>query len=255
MNKNNSVYLYDYSFLSLLNLIKKLVQINVIPYDIKNKDYQANLFEDKIYLKIDEDEKVIKDIINKLGTNIFNTIYKIYLSNDKYKEITIYYFFVYSLKYKNKVFYMRNLKSINKALKISKYVGNEIHKFKGFLRFKELENKVLYATMAPENNIILFLAKHFKNRLKNEYWIIHDVKRKILSIYDKKNYYFINADDFKLSTNNLSKDEEDIQNLWKMFYKTISIKERKNDRCRINFMPKKYWKYIIEVSDEDEKDN
>ena len=48
----------------------------------------------------------------------------------------------------------------------------------------------------------------------------------------------------------ISNDELDIQNLWKEFYKTIGIAKRKNDRCRMNFMPKKYWKYIIEVSDE-----
>ena len=42
---------------------------------------------------------------------------------------------------------------------------------------------------------------------------------------------------------------------WKDFYKTIGIKERKNDRCRMNFMPKKYWKYILEMSDENEKSN
>ena len=41
-----------------------------------------------------------------------------------------------------------------------------------------------------------------------------------------------------------------IEELWKDFYKIIGINERKNDRCRMNFMPKKYWKYMIEMSDE-----
>ena len=50
--------------------------------------------------------------------------------------------------------------------------------------------------------------------------------------------------------NNLSEEELDTEKLWKEFYKTIGIETRKNDRCRMNFMPKKYWKYIIEMSDE-----
>ena len=37
--------------------------------------------------------------------------------------------------------------------------------------------------------------------------------------------------------------------MWKSFYDTIGIKERNNERCRMNFMPKKYWKYIVEMSD------
>ena len=72
---------------------------------------------------------------------------------------------------------------------------------------------------------------------------------KILSIYDKKDFYIVSEDEFKPIIN-LSTNEEDIQDLWKSFYKTVGIKERKNDRCRMNFMPKKYWQYIIEVSDE-----
>ena len=53
----------------------------------------------------------------------------------------------------------------------------------------------------------------------------------------------------------LSECEEDVLELWKNFYKTIAIKERTNERCRMNFMPKKYWKYIIEMSDEIEKNS
>ena len=33
-----------------------------------------------------------------------------------------------------------------------------------------------------------------------------------------------------------------------MFFKTISIKERKNPRCQMQFMPKKYWKNLLEVN-------
>ena len=43
--------------------------------------------------------------------------------------------------------------------------------------------------------------------------------------------------------------------MWKTFYNTIGIEERKNNRCRMNFMPKKYWKYILEVGDINEESN
>lgn len=253
MNKSKSIFLYNYSFLSLLNLIKKLIQNKIVPNDIKNYDYQANLFDNTINLKVPEDEKVINDIINHFGVNILNIMFKVFLSNEQYKELIIYYFWLYSIKYKNKVVYMRNLKVVNKALKISKYVGKEAHRLKGFLRFSELENNVLYAEMAPENNIIIFLSMHFKKRLKNEFWIIKDVKREILSVYNKKNYFFINENEYKLLTKNVSNEEKNIQNLWKTFYKNISINERKNTRCQMNFMPKKYWQYITEMRDDNEE--
>ena len=62
-----------------------------------------------------------------------------------------------------------------------------------------------------------------------------------------KNIYIlggINIKDLDIKT-------DEIEDLWKSFYNTIGIKERKNDRCRMNFMPKKYWKYILEVENEE----
>lgn len=251
--KSKYIYLYNNTFVNLLNLIKELITKKIIPFNIKNINYQKTLIDEVMYLNIEEDESIINEILNKVGVDVFNTIYYIFLSNNENKEIIIFHFFIHSLKYKNKIFYMRNLKSVNEALKISKYVSNENHKFKGFLRFKELENNILYAEFSPENNILFLLSKHFQRRLKNEYWIIKDVKRKMLSIYDKNNFFIVDESDFMLHTTKTSNEEKNMEELWKEFYKTIGIKERKNDRCRMNFMPKKYWKYITEVSEEYEK--
>ena len=145
---------------------------------------------------------------------------------------------------------MRNLNCVNEALKISKHVIRETHKFKGFLRFKELSNNVLYTEIKPDNNILYLLSIHFKNRLKNEYWIIKDAKRRIISLYDKKLFYIYNESDFDLKEIIYDSNESVIQNLWKEFYKNIAIKERKNEKTRMSFMPKKYWENIIEVAEE-----
>ena len=251
--KNKSIYIYDGSFINLLNLIYKLYQNKIIPLDIKDKTYQTNLFDNVINLNIQNNENIINKIINNLGNAIFNTLYKLYLSNNENKELLMFYFFGYSIKYKNKIFNLRNNELISNALKISKHIGNENHKYKGFLRFKELNNKVLYAEISPDNNILPLLVNHFKERLKNELWIIKDTKRNILAIYDRNEVYIINADDIDIKINSYSNSEKEIQELWKTFYKTVAIKERKNERCRMNFMPKKYWKYIIELEDLNEK--
>ena len=63
----------------------------------------------------------------------------------------------------------------------------------------------------------------------------------------KKNIYIL--DDINIKDLDIKTDE--IEDLWKSFYNTIGIKERKNDKCRMNFMPKKYWKYILEVENEE----
>lgn len=246
---NYNIYIYDGDFNSLICLINELLKNNIKPFNIKDKDYNAKLLDNLIYLKLEE-INIIDKYLKYLGESIFKTIYYVYLSNAENKELIIYYFLLNYLKYKEKIIYMRNLKCVSEALRISKYVSRENHRFKGFVRFKELKNKVLYAEIEPENNILVILSKHFKYRLKNEYWIIKDVKRKIISLYDKNNYYVVSENELKLLDIKYSDKEKSIEELWKTFYKTIGIKERKNEKCRMNFMPKKYWKNLIEMSDE-----
>ena len=246
----NNVYLYNGDFLYLLSLIKYLCNFEIKPDNIKDNSFSPSLFDNTINLNIIVDDNIVDFFIDSIGANNFKIIFYTFLSNNINKELIIYYFYLNALKYKDNIIYMRNLKCVSESLKIAKYVKHEAHKYKGFVRFKELENNVLYAEIEPTNDVLYIISKHFELRLKNEYWIIKDIKRNKLSVYDKNNFFIISGDNFKLFNNNLSEEELDIEKLWKEFYKTIGIETRKNDRCRMNFMPKKYWKYIIEVSDE-----
>ncbi len=246
----NTVYIYDGSFSSLLNLIFELIRNNIRPGNIKNELYSPSLLDDVINLDFDSSKDVWNKVLQILGEYAANIMYYVFLSEEDNKELLLYYYFLNGLKYRKNIVFRRDKRCVSEALRVSSYVVHESHKMKGFLRFKELENKVLYAEMEPTNDVILLVSEHFRKRLKNEYWIIKDVGRGILSIYDKKKYVVVLEDYFVLQTENVSESEQDIENLWKVFYKTIGIKERKNDRCRRNFMPKKYWKYIIEVQEE-----
>lgn len=249
---NSKVYLYDGSFNELLDLISKLLKLNSKPLNIyKEEDYQPSLLDEAVKLELNNAFD-----INKLGVskNILKTIYYVYLSQECNKELIIYYFLLNALKYQDKIFTMRNLKCVTCTLKIAKHVSNELHKLKGFLRFKEINNHVLYGSISPTSNIIGLLSDHFATRLKNEYWIIKDVDRNLYSIYDKKKYYIVSGENIDIKE--VKSDEEgEIENLWLSFFETIGIEARKNKRCQMNFMPKKYWKYIIEMRDKYEKGN
>ncbi len=238
----DKVYVYEPNFSSLLNLIVYLAKFFIKPDRILPRGYQPNLLEEIIDLEIPKQDYT-------LCASIYKIMYYVYLSTEENKELILYYFYLNYCKYQEKVLMHRNLKCVNRVLKISHYVSQENHKYKGFLRFKELEHSILYAEIEPVNNIIDLLSMHFLQRLKNEFWIIKDVHRGILSIYDKKNYYLLKETEFFISLQESKKNQE-FENLWKTFYKTIGIQERKNERCRMNFMPKKYWKYMLEMESE-----
>ena len=250
---SNKIYLYYGTFSTLMDLITQLLAFKTKPLNICAKnEYQPSLLDETIELKLDNNFDISKIKVTK---NILKTIYYVYLSTDEHKELIIYYFLLNGLKYQDKIFTMRNLKCVNSTLKIAKYVSNENHKLKGFLRFQELENHILYAEISPTNNVLELLSIHFMKRLKNEYWIIKDVGRNTYSFYDKQKYYIIADENINLKTLGTIEKEKEVENLWVTFFNTIGIKERKNNRCQMNFMPKKYWKYIIEMEGAYEKSN
>ena len=253
---NDFIYIYDGSFLNLLNVIEKLIKQKIKPYKIVSKEkYQEELFTQSFNITNSLEKEVIIKIINKLNKTFLKIIYNVFLSNDEQKEMIIYYTLLNGYKYGIKVLNYRKLNCIDKALKISLSVSRETHKMKGFLRFKQLDTNYYIAFMNPTNDIIIYLANYFKKRMPKEYFLIYDVKRNKLCIYNKKKITIILIKDIDKLKLNLNKEEEKIEQMWKTFFNTIAIKERKNSRCQMNFMPKKYWQYIIEMSENYEKNN
>ena len=251
----NKVYLYDGNFKSLLVLVFNLIKFNKIPLDIKNElEYEPNLIDDPVYINVKFTSKSTNYFIKMLPSNIYLRVYYVYLSNNKNKEMIIYKFVKNYLIYRESIINRRNIESVNELISVSRYVGSEAHKLKGFLRFKKMKN-FYYAEIEPTNNVIRILANHFKRRLSNEYWIITDTKRGIYALYDKEKITYLNKEDILKLNLELSADEIFFEKLWKEFFNTISIKERNNLKCQMNFMPKKYWNNIIEMEDIYEESN
>ena len=247
MRESNLIYLYNGTWDELLKVIFWLGKEKRKPLQILEEiKYENNLLAKPFKPILDQKVLTLKKYIPK---EILKISYYVFLSSSQEKELIIYYFLLNTLKYHKEVIYMRNLRCVNKALMISKRVSREAHKWKGFLRFKEMQNQFLYAEFNADNNILEILANHFKKRLPKENWVIKDEKRDILCIYDQKKLYFLEGKDIQLDLNYNNK-EKNTEELWKSFFKTIAIKERENRKCQQNFMPKKYWQNILEMESE-----
>ena len=78
--------------------------------------------------------------------------------------------------------------------KYYKRVAQEAHMFTGFVRFKEIAPLSFYAQIEPVHNILPIILNHFTIRFSDQNFIIHDLKREIAIIYNKRkfnNYRFI----------------------------------------------------------------
>ena len=139
---------------------------------------------------------------------------------------------------------MLQLDFVFKVHQMRKKALFECHRLKGLVRFVELKNHIYYASIHPDHCIIEPLGHHFMKRLSNQTFILHDKNRNLFFLY-AQNQYEIRKED-AISLPSISEAEKQYQKLWQLFFKTIAISERKNRRCQMNFMPKKYWKDLIE---------
>ncbi len=245
----NNTYIYDGSIDGLFTIIYQCLKNKKIPKEvIFEAKYQDNLLELPIYINTDLKQSAkMCHLINKISRFALNNICVSFLSENEDKENIILKYTISLFKYGQKYVHMSNNNWVIALNRLSKRVFGEAHRLKGFLRFKKIKDNILYADIEPENNVIEFLAKHFKQRLKNELWLINDKKRNIAALYNKKEYIIVNSVELDLHKLIDNKDEENYQKLWKDYFHNISIEERKNLRCQMNFMPKKYWKYLIEM--------
>ena len=133
--------------------------------------------------------------------------------------------------------------SVRRAMDICAQVGTEVHRLKGFLRFQETADGVLYAPCSPDNDVVDLLMPHFAARLKTCSFIIHDVWRGVAGIYHKGEWLVTAAGEAVFSP---SERERNFQSLWKKYYHTVTIAQRKNERQRRNYMPVRYWKFLTE---------
>ncbi|MBR2646154.1 MAG: TIGR03915 family putative DNA repair protein [Clostridia bacterium] len=132
------------------------------------------------------------------------------------------------------------------AVECMRKVGFEVHRFHGFIRFMETASGALYAPFAPDNDICDLLAPHFRARLPQFPFVLHDTKRKKAAVYDGKNVFLAPLCDAEIM---LSADENAWQALWKRYYAAVNIPSRERLRQMRGYMPARYWKFLPEKQD------
>ncbi len=122
-------------------------------------------------------------------------------------------------------------------------VNYEVHRFHGFVRFLESESGALYAPISPDNDICDLLLPHFKARLPQFPFVIHDVKRKKAAVYDGEHTFLAPLERAEVA---LSADETAWQALWKRYYASVNIPARERLKQMRGYMPVRYWKFMPE---------
>lgn len=245
-----NIYLYDDTFEGLLTSIYDAFYSNGSPpTSIYGKSQTntplllGNIVE--ISTDINKFKKVKNAIINKINFLSLKKIYFAFLSNYEDKGIIIFNYLKIAFKLGPDVHDFLNIDVIRLVDNITKKVLNECHRFEGFIRFNQIEEKLLYSSIEPDNDILELIGDHFKNRFPREYFIIHDISRKKALIYNTNFYEIIDMD--METYEKLKFHNDEYTDLWKTYFKATTIQERKNLKLQCRMMPKRYWKHILET--------
>lgn len=243
----NSSFLYDGTFEGLLTVIFECYVSKTLPQNIFNTNiYYHNFLDKTIYIKTDleKSSRIFKEIEKNICHEALYNCFNAFLCDEKDKEINILKYICNGFDIGPKINNMLAVSYVYKVINMKKKSSSECHRLKGLTRFIELNNNLYYCKINPDNNIIEPLAHHFINRFPSQNFIMHDENRDTCLLYNGHTYEIINCKCFNLP--NLSNDEKKYQQLWQLFFNTISIDERANYKCQRQFMPKKYWKNLIE---------
>lgn len=132
------------------------------------------------------------------------------------------------------------------AIRLRKRVGYEIHKLTGLTRFAKMQDSIYYASLEPDHDIVSFLADHFQDRLADQRFVIHDVRRCKAALYRPEQGRYVVMPMQPPSQDPRLQDMEFIQ-LWKTYFHTIAIQERINPKLQRQHMPTRYWKHLHEM--------
>lgn len=241
------VYVNDGTFEGLLTSIYDAYYKKDNPKEIlKRNDFQYNLIYEPIFIETTEEKysKVYEGIKHKIGMNALYTIYYSYLSCNPNIETLIYKYVKLGFKIGYKIDDFLHSPTVMMIEKEKNRVLGERHRILGFVRFSLIQNKIYYASIEPDNDILALITPHFANRFKTHNFIINDIKRNKCSIYSNGEWEIqndCNLDHIKNSS------LDDFECMWQTYFKYTNIKERENLKLQKRHMPKRYWKYLIET--------
>lgn len=209
------------------------------------------LFCEYIAVKPDGEkaEKVARSICSKISRPAYQLVCRSALSKDRNKADSIYRFLILGFAMGARVVDYLSNQHVNHVFSMDRNVTFEDLHYRGFLRFSELENGILFSRIRPANNIITLLADHFADRFTGENWLIYDEDRKLAAVH-RAEYPWILTDGSTLDfekLNNYSSQELFLQQLWQEFVDTIGIEERTNDKLRLSMLPNRYREFMREV--------
>lgn len=251
-----NIFSFDNTFEGLLTLVFESYSRKQFPDEILSGEGSQNALFGSTNTIVTDDrkaERVWNGIIRKSSEENAHRIYRVFLSGLPDTPLLLVKYIrliIDSAKNEETNFSLPVVVEVNK---LHQKVCREAQRIHMFVRFQKTVEGSYYASFAPIYDVLPLCIPHFRDRYADQPWIIYDLKRNYGFMYDLKKVSRVVFDDLKVNVQNgqlhaslLAADEKHFQQLWKQYFKSICIQERKNDKVHRQFLPRRFWKYLPE---------
>jgi len=249
------IYLYDGSYDGFLTCVFESFERRDFDSKIFIKgDYVTSIFDETKDVVVDNQKSLrVKVGLDKaLGKTDAHNCYRVFLAEDA-ETINVLFKLIQRI-FKEGPQLLNNFgdESVLHYHQMLKKVNRERHRMQAFIRFQKTTDGMFFALIEPDFNVLPLLIRFFKNRYTDQNWLIYDVKRKYGMLYNNggvEEVMLSEEQSDELSTEkaiDLEDDESFYQDMWKQYFKSTNIVQRKNLKLHLRHVPKRYWKYLIE---------
>ncbi|MBJ9985269.1 TIGR03915 family putative DNA repair protein [Acinetobacter sp. S40] len=254
------IYQFDGSMTGLLSCIFRAFQFKEFEVQLAlEHQAQDSLFAESIVVSNHEQQalRVWTGLSQKLSPEGLKRFYYTFLSEQLIAFQHLFNFAVYVFQSSFSVEKNYGHADVLAVSQWTKQVGREKHRMEAFVRFKKTQEGLFISLVRPDFNVLPLIERHFKARYQDQKWLIYDEKRHYGIFYDLNQTHQIELDASYIDRNinngfsqefclALDENEALYDQLWKDYFKSVNIDARNNIKLHIQYVPKRYWRYMNE---------
>lgn len=250
-----TTFRYDKTFEGLLNVVFDAYVRKEFPEALIGEEEPELMFSQrmhKVYTDTGKAERVWKSFRKKTDRRTRNMIMHVWLSEEPHSDELIFRYICKTFNSQHPIAGNFTDPDILEIKQIAMKVAREGEHVRQFIRFQKGGDGTFFAPTAPKYNVLPLAINYLKERFADQKWLVYDTKRHYGYYYDLQKVQEVTLEDDshlisgKLDETLLSQDEKLFQEMWRSYFKAITIKERINPKLQRQNMPRRFWKYLTE---------
>jgi len=248
------IFRYDKTFEGLLSCVFDAYSRKQFPDRLLSATDIEPLFTQERHTVVSSEEKserVWKALREKLPDRADSMLLHVWLSEIENIDELLFRYICKNFDHPKTIAFNFGDADVLEIQKIARKVSHEALYIKQFIRFQKAADDIFFAPIRPIYNALPLAVSHFTDRFADQQWVIYDLKRQFGFYYDlhtTREITFTDDDALreKLDESLMAADEKLFQELWKGYFKSLTIKERINPRLQRQHMPQRFWRYMTE---------